>query len=332
MIFDPLDKRILAELDSDSRITLAELARKSRCSIQTAKNRVTRLIRSGVIKKFHASINTACLGLQMFELYLKLRTPDAKTTTKMITHLNGERSVTWTARFSGYYDLGCAMRAPATTVVADVVDRLVGSFGALLSRKSVQMNIRMEYLSRNYLSRSPRPRRALKHLDQLDQPLELDLLDRHILFELGNNSRLGATEIAAVLQSKGVSCTRETVQKRIGRMEREGPIAGGTIVLDHSKINQQHYKLLVFIDPSSVGSLSAFIRRVYSEPRAVYLVKTLGEWDYEIDIEVENQQQLNEIVTRITSGKDRLVKDYTLVEVAEIHKYSVSECLVWPTI
>jgi Lrp/AsnC family leucine-responsive transcriptional regulator len=60
--FDAYDTRILAELQADARITLAELGRRVHLSQPAATERVRKLEAAGVISGYRATVNLAALG------------------------------------------------------------------------------------------------------------------------------------------------------------------------------------------------------------------------------------------------------------------------------
>ena len=60
--FDAYDSRILAELQADARITMAELGRRVHLSQPAVAERVRKLEAQGVIKGYHARVNPAALG------------------------------------------------------------------------------------------------------------------------------------------------------------------------------------------------------------------------------------------------------------------------------
>lgn len=60
--FDAYDTRILAELQADGRITMAELGRRVHLSQPAVTERVRKLESSGVITGYRATVNLAALG------------------------------------------------------------------------------------------------------------------------------------------------------------------------------------------------------------------------------------------------------------------------------
>ena len=60
---DEIDRKILAELQQDARLTVTELAERVRLSLSPAHRRLRELERSGVISGYRAQLNPEAVGL-----------------------------------------------------------------------------------------------------------------------------------------------------------------------------------------------------------------------------------------------------------------------------
>lgn len=74
---DPVDARILAELQTNGRLSIAELARTITMSHSATAERVRRLEESGVITGYTARVDPEVLGYSVLA-FLRLRYPDRK--------------------------------------------------------------------------------------------------------------------------------------------------------------------------------------------------------------------------------------------------------------
>ena len=61
-LLDEIDRRLLEELGSDGRLTMAELGRRISLSPPAVAERVQRLERTGVITGYHAAIDPKAIG------------------------------------------------------------------------------------------------------------------------------------------------------------------------------------------------------------------------------------------------------------------------------
>ena len=62
---DPIDRKILAELQADGRMTNVELARRVRISAPPCLRRVRTLEEAGLIRGYHAEVNARDLGFEV---------------------------------------------------------------------------------------------------------------------------------------------------------------------------------------------------------------------------------------------------------------------------
>jgi DNA-binding Lrp family transcriptional regulator len=77
---DDVDRKILAELQQDGRLTLTELAERVRLSVSPCHRRLRALERSGAIAGYHARLDAAALGLTFESLvFVTMRYEDRDT-------------------------------------------------------------------------------------------------------------------------------------------------------------------------------------------------------------------------------------------------------------
>ncbi len=89
---DEVDRKILAELQRDGRLSLTELAERVRLSLSPCHRRVRTLERSGVISGYHATLDPRALGLNFEALvFVTMHSADRETLEAF------ERAVTATA-------------------------------------------------------------------------------------------------------------------------------------------------------------------------------------------------------------------------------------------
>src|SRR5581483_6121982 len=64
-VVDEIDRRIVAELQENGRLTMAELGRRVGLSAPAVTERLQRLERRGVIRGYHADVDPRALGLSL---------------------------------------------------------------------------------------------------------------------------------------------------------------------------------------------------------------------------------------------------------------------------
>ena len=67
------DRKILAELEQNSRQSFSEIAKKLRTSKEVINYRVKKLVNDGIITRFFTEINLHQLGLQVYKIYFQFQ-------------------------------------------------------------------------------------------------------------------------------------------------------------------------------------------------------------------------------------------------------------------
>ena len=142
-MIDLLDRKILFELDRNSRLSFSEIARSLKIPHDTVRYRIRSLEDRKIVNKFHTSVDTSKLGFLMYEMFLKLITSSEQTTQKLLNFLIQKPFITWVTRTEGGYDIGIAFRNSNPTLLSAFIDELLENFGELIIKKTLQVNILM---------------------------------------------------------------------------------------------------------------------------------------------------------------------------------------------
>ncbi|MFF5174548.1 Lrp/AsnC family transcriptional regulator [Micromonospora sp. NPDC000089] len=131
---DEVDRRILAELTRDGRMSVRTLAERVHVSRTNAYARLERLLRDGVITGFRARVAPEPAGLGT-SAYLSL-TIQQNTWREVSAELARVRYVEHVALLSGEHDVLALVRAPDNATLRDVVLGRVQSIAGVLSTRT----------------------------------------------------------------------------------------------------------------------------------------------------------------------------------------------------
>jgi DNA-binding Lrp family transcriptional regulator len=143
---DPIDRRLLAELSRDGRLSLAALAGRCRISPAAAALRVRALRRSGAIAGFGAKIDHAQLGWTYRKVFLRLENPGGEPLVRLSTWLRGQAEVIFLVKTIGGYDLEVELMTRAPEDFYSFMRRLRTGFAAdLAGHRSVVVRRELKY-------------------------------------------------------------------------------------------------------------------------------------------------------------------------------------------
>ncbi|MBI4163100.1 MAG: Lrp/AsnC family transcriptional regulator [Candidatus Aenigmarchaeota archaeon] len=334
MHLDLTDRKILHELDINSRQHTAEIAKKLRISKQVAGFRIDRLLKEEIISSFHAIIDVSKLGFSIHKVFLRLQNADTKKELLILKFLSDNPNIVWVASCDGKYDLAFGTWAKDMAYLDRTMKEMNKKMEDFISEKQVAPIVRGEYFIRDYLIESEaahpmtrtrpytlllRSQSAMRKSFFGSEPLpaKIDAIDWKILFELGKNARSTSVGIA-----EAVSISADAVADRIRKLEKSGIVKHYNIVPNEAKYPYMHYKILI-----GLKNLTEIQERHLEEycrmhPNIVYIVKTLGPWEFEIDVEIENPQKLRELMMDLKTRFKDIIKDYSSLSIHQVHKYN----------
>ena len=116
---DAVDRRILAEVQADGRLSVNELAARVSVARATAYQRLQRLEDDGVIRRYSAIVDPARVGLGIAALILvNVDQGDWRDARRRLLELPG---VQYLALTSGTFDFVVLVRVPDVETLRDVV-------------------------------------------------------------------------------------------------------------------------------------------------------------------------------------------------------------------
>ena len=103
-------------------------------------------------------------------------------------------------------------------------------------------------------------------------------------------------------------------------MEKKGIIQSHRALINLSKINRKFYKALIKLDNPTKEEEKKLYSFCSQHNFVVYLVEVLGEWQLEIETEVESQEEFTELLRKIRNEFQDLILDYEILQVTKEHK------------
>ncbi len=284
---DSLDRKILFELDFNSRQSFSELARKVRQGRDRVEYRVERLVELGYIRRFVATINLYRLGLTVYKVYLRLRT-NRKRSKDLFDYLHKKRDVYRVAAYDGNWDINVAIVARTPREFYESHSELVSQFHDIIIEYAIYTLIDVWWFRKGYFSGKGGP--GIRTGGEPGQE-SIDQLEYGILNLLTSDARLGFREIAERLDS-----TPAIVKYRLEQLEEKGIVAGYRLEVDHEKLGMLYFKTQLFLSSYQAKSLKQLFDFCENHPHITFFIRQIGECPLEMEMEVESLGQYNEIL------------------------------------
>src|SRR3989338_4494349 len=122
------DKKILEQLDLDSKISTSRLAKNVRLSQQVVDYRIKKLIENGIIRQFGTIFNLSKIGFEQYRVLFELSSVGEKEKNEIINYLKNHNKVYWAAIVGGKWDLFVVLFIKNYEEFDDFLDELFKKF------------------------------------------------------------------------------------------------------------------------------------------------------------------------------------------------------------
>ncbi len=314
---DKKDKRILRELDVHSRLSYAELGKKLSMPPETIRYRIEKLLKLGIIRNFLPVIDGGRLGYYYYKVFFKLHNVREGDVRDIIETLAADPKICWVVRVDELFDIGFTPRVSNPAEQSSLMDELRRKYSKYLLAWTLSVNVRMEFLTRDHLTGATSRRPAsLGSYSIAKKQLPLDSLNQEIIAALSRNVRASAKDIAAELP-----VSPDTVLDRIRLLEREKVIVRYSYVPDFEMLGYFNYYVLIYLNELTVDREEAFVAFCRRQPNIVYMIKALGSWDYELNVEVSSIDGYRNLMQMLHREFSDIVQQTKGILVRRIHKY-----------
>ena len=308
---DNVDMKILAELDMNSKIPTTTLAKKIRISREVIKYRLKRLVDLGIIKSFTTMINPAKFEFIIYKIYLKLQNLSTEKEKELINYLKKDKKVFWLAKTDGTFDLIAGLYVKNAIEFDTFISKFIGEFGKQLSSKHISNTVYSIPFRKKYLSTKEGKEEEIVWGGTPEKE-EIDNLMIKILKLIAENSRMSIAEICETLKT-----TPKTVLSKIKYLEKRKVILGYRTILNLEKINKSNFKAIIYFQNISPEKEKKFREFCKSNPNIIYYIKTIGEWDVELDIEIKEHKEFNNLIKEIRFNFGNLIKRIDSIYISE---------------
>ena len=315
MQLDLKDKKILFELDNNSRESCSRIAKKVGLSTEVVNYRIKRFEKEEIITQYQLIVNLAALNILQFKICISLEHIPTKKLNEAISELKQLSAIKWIVQTKGKWDLLLSLEASNLEEINKLKNEVLSKFENYVNEKAISILVEAQTFNRNYLvneKRKPSNRTIMKK----EQTIELDDLDIKILKKLSKNARAPLLEIASDL-----NLSSRTAHYRIKQLEKKKIICGYKIALNYEKLGIKFYKTFIYLDNASQDRIKILTQYLSMKENIIHNVKVLGNWDLEPEFEVYSEEEFNNQLEEIKDAFSDIIKKIEIITITKEHKF-----------
>jgi Lrp/AsnC family leucine-responsive transcriptional regulator len=310
---DLKDRKILFALEQNARQTNVTLAQEVGLAPDVVQYRIDRLVNRGVLKFFLGYINFAKLGYVDYGLNMSTQRMTRKQEQSFVEFFSKHPYCPYFCRSGGTYDYVADILARDPLSLMESVTEITNKFGDFIYRQEIVTRIHATHFAKQYLMDAAVPPKPSTYFGgKLDERAKIDETDDMILRILATNARAKLVDLA-----QQIDLSDTAIGQRVKRMEEDGLITGYFAWIEPQQFGYQSFNLLLKHQSFRAADEEELFEFCRVHRHVTWLIKTLGPWDFEVAVEVKDQEELQDVVYEL---KDRFARIIQRIEFAPIFR------------
>lgn len=257
---------------------------------------LSRLKDRGVILGRSLFVDVYRLGYTYFTFSFSFHSERQAKSDEIIRALIESPNVAFVGLVGGEFQYLATICARQVDDVARFLEAISRRFGNFILEKSLGTHIAFHAYGRRYLTNRKMTYPVMSYGERGQYECKLSPIEHRALSILSDDSTRSLRDIA-----RQIGVPPSTVHRHVQGLRDEGVIRGEIYRISLRPIGALQFKLLVFargINPEVTAQLESFCR---NDTAVLRFIDCLGNWDYEIDIEVRQAEEMNNFTQRLFS-------------------------------
>lgn len=311
MNLNQYDKKLLFNLDTNSRTSYVQLAKSVGLSKDAVKNRIDNYLKNELIDGFYSLIDSSKLGLYSFRVYFSFKNSSFEDELNIINYLQKNKNVFYLFAVEGNFDMGFGYFAESIFEFKKFINLFKEKF-SFVELKHEGIFLKLYHFDRNYFIKNLRVQNP-KGILQEPNKVKIDQIDKLILDYLSKNARIQIVDLALKLD-----LTSKAIIYRIKNLEKKGIILGYKPKINIEKIGYSMYKIDLILNNNLVKEK---IRKfVFQLPNIIHSEEVFGGSDLEFDIECKDYDEFKKIIDKIKKEHGNEIQKIVHYRTTKIYK------------
>ena len=312
---DLKDRKILYQLDINSRQPYSKIGKKVGLPKKNVDERINRLINEGIIKAFYSVIDVYKLGYIIMRFHYKYQYINKEIEKEIIEYFMNDKNSVLIASCSGLYNLKVIRIIKEMNEFYDHWHNIQNKYGYYFQNRSSSLFIDEMYYDYSFLLNDINLiKREKVTLIGRGKRFEIDDFDFQLLKNISANSRITLYELAEILNKPS-----NIIKKHIENLEKIGIIRGFRIDIDISKLGYNIFRAHIFLNDYNMRK--DIINYIRCNPNLVFIDTYTGEADLEFEFYLKNINNFHEIMDNLSSKFPQAIKNFQSLHINNYHKF-----------
>ncbi len=309
MELDALDKKILAVLDEDARLTESAIGKKVGTSKQVVRYRLNRFKENNLIENYYTMLNVGKLGFDSYYVFVQLTGLNVDKENNLYQRILKLPNIAWLVTGVGRWDVVILFCAQTVSQFNKQLEGLKRMFGSHLHEYTFTTLIQAEHISYKFLR--PSTTKSLKTTPK-EKLYSLDKINKKILKTINQHGRMPVTEISEITK-----LPVHIIHHRLKKLRKENIIQGFRPKVNVHKLGMQWHLLLIKFNSVSEERVKDFIEYCENHDHIYYVTNTVGLYNIMLDVHVKDTEEFRNFLLDIKNSYEDVILLYESVVVFE---------------
>jgi DNA-binding Lrp family transcriptional regulator len=311
------DLNLLAELEENARQPLSKLAKNLKISQQLLNYRLQALKKRKILGGYYTQINFPILGFTKYRILVRISNYTQNNAKEIIRYLRAHKNVQWIIECGAKWDFIINYVARNVVQYDNFLRDIRNALPRHIQRIEVLIVIEWIEFGRAYFTRMRREAKPPSSFGRYYEKVKIDRTELQILNLLSEGACKTSVEIAEKI---GVS--PNTASSRIRNLCSRGIIRAFKPLVHLENTGFMAYKLPFKFHNYTEKIEKEIIEYLTADVRVVAIVKLIGQWDFEIEFEVNSKESMLDLVKGLRDKYGGIIKEFELMPLFHEHMYN----------
>jgi DNA-binding Lrp family transcriptional regulator len=311
---DLKDRKILYQLDLNSRQSNTQIGKKVGLKKDVVAYRIKRMQDEGIIINFWTAINTFKLGYHVYRIYINFQYVSSDIKNEIIRHFVEYKNVWAVISLKAEVDFDVVVWVKDVYEFYQFWSKTLDKYEDYFAKYTISIFVEAFNYKKSYLLEEYKESDRLMYRTTCGgKSIDIDQIDYRLINEIAINARIPLIELAEKL-----NCSSQTVNYRMKNLVKNGIINAFRVNIDLAILGLQHYKLEIYLRNHNLRkTIWDYLKeKSYCDTLNV----AVGWCDLEFEIIVGNVDRLGHIMEEVNSEFPNAIKKQNFWIFEKIHK------------
>jgi len=311
---DVKDRKILYELDTNSRQSIPQISKKVALHKNAVRYRIKRLEKHRIINNYYTAIDSHKLGYMVLKFYTRYQNVTSSIRREIIDYFTQNKKTWVVCSIEGSFDLDVIFWVKNLNQFYSFWEKTLNLYGKYFKDPTFLFQIQAISFKPSYLvDKNKKPQNEKFEITGRGSITPIDELDYQLLQIIASQARLSLINII-----KKLKASTNVVRYRLKKLTMLDIIQGYRANIDISKLGYRTIKADLFLN--KYEERSKIINYLKRNPYIVCIMTSLGYSHLELELNVENMIHFYNIMEDLIDRFPDVIHDYRYFSILKNHK------------